>query len=110
MKRHVLQNHPEAEQEVLDRVEDLQIDCATCGNVFYSWMTLMSHVKNMHPSSPLKSASVTNNQNSSATSSTSDSLQCELCYQSHIVFLSMEELESHKRTKHRKLPDLVEIL
>ena len=40
----------------------------------------------------------------------SDFLRCELCCESHIVFLSMEELESHKRTKHRKLPDLVEIL
>ena len=106
LKRHVLQNHPEADQEVLDRVEDLQLDCATCGNIFYSWMTLMNHVKYMHPSSPLNSASVPQNKKLYI----SDPLQCELCYQSHIVFLSMEELESHKRTKHRKLPDLVEIL
>ena len=102
LKKHVLEYHPEADEEVLERVENLQLNCATCGDVFDSWLKLMSHVKSMHESNEsVDSAnSVPQIQNYS-----SDSFQCELCYNSRIVFLSLDELKKHKRIKHKLFPE-----
>ena len=78
--------------------EQKWLKCKFCFEEMFGVSGLLEHYKSVHPDSHEANGRPIEFEPNKP--SDLGDFKCDLCHQSHVVFLSLAELESHKRTKH----------